>query len=201
LLPCAHAQDAVPTPAALGLRLTPIPDLLYEHLPRLKRGEGVVVEHVQPGSPAARAGLRRHDVLLSCDGRPLRGADDVGRLGTGRPVALVLLRGGKETTLEVTLTVPPARPGDVVKGAIKPGGPPAVTVEAQRLEGGRLQITFSYYSHGTGKLERVTCSGSLGDIENEVRELGKQNKMPSRVQDLVDVALRRIRVLNFPQEE
>jgi hypothetical protein len=91
-------------------------------------------------------------------------------------------------------------PSGLWRGVLKPGGPPAVDVEAKRLEGGKLQITFMYYSQGTGKLERVRCSGSLAEIENEVRVLGEQNRMPARVQDLVDVALRRIRKLNFLQE-
>lgn len=88
--------------------------------------------------------------------------------------------------------------GDSPRAALKRVGPPAVSVEAQRLEEDRLQITFTYYAHGTGKLERVKCSGSISQIESEVRELGKQNRMSVRVQDLVEVALRRIRVLDIP---
>jgi hypothetical protein len=89
-------------------------------------------------------------------------------------------------------------PSDSPRAALKRVGPPAVSVEAQRLEGDRLQITFTYYAHGTGKLERVKCSGSISQIESEVRELGKQNRMSVRVQDLVEVALRRIRILDIP---
>jgi hypothetical protein len=89
-------------------------------------------------------------------------------------------------------------PSDSARAALKRVGPPAISVEAQRLEGDRLQITFTYYAHGTGKLERVKCSGSISQIESEVRELGKQNRMSVRVQDLVEVALRRLRVLDVP---
>jgi hypothetical protein len=78
---------------------------------------------------------------------------------------------------------------------------PAVNVEAQRLEGGRLQVTFTYYAHATGKLEQLKCSGSLSQIEGEVRELGKQNRMSARVQDLVEVGLRRMRALDIPAQE
>jgi len=72
-----------------------------------------------------------------------------------------------------------------------------VDVEAQRLESGKLQITFTYYQD-TGKLERVRFSGSITEIESEVRALGKQNRMPARVESLVEVALRRIRLLDVP---
>ena len=60
---------------------------------------------------------------------------------------------------------------DSPRAALKRVGPPAVSVEAQRLEGDRLQITFTYYAHGTGKLEQVKCSGSLSQIEGEVQKL------------------------------
>jgi hypothetical protein len=212
----ARAQNADPVKSsdkqdadALGLRLGPVPAFLYAHVPHLKRGEGAVIEHIKPNSAADQAGLRRHDILQSYGRQSIRNADhfcQLVRAGTReQPVALVLLRDGKEMTLQVTLAQPSTPAAAVVatpsRGAIKPGGPPAVNIEAQRLEGERLQITFTYYSPGTGKLERVTCSGSLAQIENEVRELGKQNRMSSRVQDLVDVALRRIRALNFPNNE
>jgi PDZ domain len=206
LIPCARAQDSNPVKPSglviapsLGVRLGTVPDLLYEQFPQLKRGEGVVVEEVQAGSAAARAGLRRHDLLLTYGGQAIQGLDHfhqlirAGAADQSRP--LVLLRGGREMTLQVPLASNPP------KAMIKPGGPPAVNVEAQRLAGGRLQITFTYYSQGTGKLEKLKCSGSLADIENEVRQLGKQNQMPSRVQDLVEVALRQIRLLNFPHKD
>jgi hypothetical protein len=209
----AQPPDAVPPAgadglAALGLRLGTLPDLLYAQLPQLKRRAGVVVERVLSESPAAQAGLRRHDILLSYGGKTIRGSEHFWQLLPAgppeQPVPLVLLRGGREMTLEVTLTraAVPAPPPltSLPKGVIKPGGPPAVNVEAQRVQSGKLKVTFTYYSQGTGKLERVTCSGSLTEIEDEVRELGRQNRMPSRVQDLADVALRRMRVLNFPQD-
>jgi len=205
LLSRAQAQTSEtgkPGPCPLGLRLQAVPELLYEQLPQLKRGEGVVVEEVQPGSAAALAGLRRHDILLSYGGQILKSADHLYeqvRAGAqDHSVALVVLRGGQTTPLEVALAQAVPFLANSARASIKAVGPPAVNVEAQRLEGGKLQVTFIYYSQGTGKLERVKCSGSLTEIENEVRELGNQNRMPSRVQDLVDVALRRIRVLDVP---
>jgi hypothetical protein len=215
LLARAGAQTLTAVPptaseglASLGLRLGRLPDLLYAQLPQLKRGAGVVVEHVQSESAAAQAGLRRHDILLSYGGKAIRGIDHFWQFLPAavpdRPVPLILLRGGREMTLDITWTRAAAPVPlsflNLTRGTIKPSGPPAVNVEAQRVQSGKLKVTFTYYLQGTGKLERVTCSGSLAQIESEVRELGKQNRMPSRVQDLVDVALRQIRVLNFSQE-
>jgi membrane-associated protease RseP (regulator of RpoE activity) len=205
LLSGASAQTpdrSKPDLTPLGMRLSAVPELLYDQIPQLKRGEGAVVEEVQPGSAAAQAGFRRHDIVLSYRGQTVRSADHFYELIRSSPadhgVALVLLRGGQTTPLEVTLAQTAAAGLNSPRAMLKSVGPPAVNVEAQRLEGGKLQVTFIYYSQGTGKLERVKCSGSIAEIENEVRELGKQNRMPSRVQDLVDVALRRIRVLDIP---
>lgn len=66
---------------------------------------GLLVEHVDPGSPADRAGLRTGDLLTAADGQPLRSCVDLAqasRAGTGRrPLRLHLLRG--ETAAEITL--------------------------------------------------------------------------------------------------
>jgi hypothetical protein len=179
-----------------GVRLGPVPQLLYDHLPALPPGHGIVVEDVQPGSALAQAGLRKHDILLSCDGVRIRDGKHFGQMLTPaeQPHRLALLRAGREMTLAVNL--PAADLDPMPKGLLKAGGPPAVTVEAQPLTDGKLRVVFRFYSPNTGKLERVTCSGSLRQIEDEVRQLGDNNRMPARVQDLVDVALKRIRALN-----
>lgn len=182
-----------------GARLGPVPELLYAHLPALPPGQGVVVETLAKDSLLARAGLRPNDVLLTCDGVRLRDgkqfADLLAEAKPGESHRLVMLRGGQGLSLAF---VPTLDPPPVPKSVLKPGGPPAVTVEAQPLERGKLRISFVYYSPA-GKLERVTCSGSLNQIENEVRQLGEQQRMPARVQDLADVALKRLRVLNQEQ--
>ncbi|HZF76446.1 MAG TPA: trypsin-like peptidase domain-containing protein, partial [Acetobacteraceae bacterium] len=60
---------------------------------------GVRVGEVQPGGPAAQAGLREGDILLALDGQALGGTDDLVRmLGAGRigrSVELTLLRAGR----------------------------------------------------------------------------------------------------------
>jgi len=75
----------------------------YHHL---EEGSGILVATVEPGSPAERGGLREHDLIVACDGRPLRGIDDLHRAlteGTIRvPLRLTVIRRAERLDLEVT---------------------------------------------------------------------------------------------------
>ncbi|MBW2736319.1 MAG: trypsin-like peptidase domain-containing protein, partial [Deltaproteobacteria bacterium] len=59
--------------------------------------KGALVESVLPGGPAARAGLRAHDIIVSFDGRPVERANDLWWLaslaGVERDVKVEVLRG------------------------------------------------------------------------------------------------------------
>ncbi len=72
---------------------------------RLPRDWGVVLEDVQPGSPASKAGLRAGDVVLSLDGRPVENARRfevaVYQRAIGDSVVLQIQRGEEKTTAEV----------------------------------------------------------------------------------------------------
>jgi S1-C subfamily serine protease len=54
---------------------------------------------VEPGAPAARAGLKPADVIVALNGQPVNGIDDLHRLLTaeliGMSVEIVLLRGAQ----------------------------------------------------------------------------------------------------------
>jgi S1-C subfamily serine protease len=83
--------------AYLGLVSTPapVPDTLRDRI-GVRRALRVV--EVAPGSPAARAGLRAGDLLLSAGGRPTVDAQSLQRLlfsaAIGRPLQLTVLRNG-----------------------------------------------------------------------------------------------------------
>jgi uncharacterized iron-regulated protein len=70
------------------------------------RDDAPVVQSVAEGSPAEKAGVRPGDVIVSFDGQPVRDTTDiiylVGRKREGDKVALVLLRDGAETHVEIT---------------------------------------------------------------------------------------------------
>src|SRR6202795_2872082 len=71
----------------------------------LPQESGVVVVSVEDGSPAQRTGLREGDVIVSLDGKPVAGVDDLHRLLTdarvGMSSALTILRHTEKLELRV----------------------------------------------------------------------------------------------------
>src|SRR5262249_20771815 len=66
---------------------------------------GVTVASVEPGSPAAQAGLGPSDIIVGLDGHPIAGIDDLQRLLTadrvGARLALMVLRGTEKLQLAI----------------------------------------------------------------------------------------------------
>jgi serine protease Do len=73
----------------------------------LERVEGAVVASVEPGSPAAAAGLQQDDVILEIEGLAVHTVSDLQNhlagLQPGSTVTLRLTRGGREMTMPVEL--------------------------------------------------------------------------------------------------
>lgn len=105
------AATAEPKGPYLGVLVGPIPEVLYNHLPILPRGRGIVITHIVPDSPASRADLRKHDLVLSYQEKPIEDCEQFAKLiRADKPnqiIKLGLLRGGKETSIEVTLGLGP----------------------------------------------------------------------------------------------
>jgi len=56
---------------------------------RLIQPSGVLITTIEPGSPAARAGLEPGDIIVAFDGHPVHGIDDLHRLLTGDRIGAV----------------------------------------------------------------------------------------------------------------
>jgi S1-C subfamily serine protease len=117
------------TYAYLGVKTVPLYPQLAERL-GLNVLDGAMLDSVQKGGPADKAGLRgakRHitfqgqggipvggDVILAVDGRPLIRPDDLSDVvGTHRPgdtIDLQIVRGGKRLTVPVKLAARPEQP-------------------------------------------------------------------------------------------
>jgi membrane-associated protease RseP (regulator of RpoE activity) len=173
---------------------------------------GVLITHVLPGSPAAKAGLRRNDVLLQYGPDKVRDCAHLAQLiRNDKPdhkVKLLVRRDGREVAAEATLALglalkvapnpypagAPGKDGKGVKGApasgvSEPTAAGTVSVFATPLERGKMKLTIEYYCDG--RLQSVTCR-SAADIANTVE------KLPERERALVRVALQRLRTLNAP---
>jgi S1-C subfamily serine protease len=78
---------------------------------RIAAPTAVRIMEVNPGTPAAQAGLRDGDVLVEAGGRPVTSLDDLllilGRHVVGTPLAVEAIRNGESLTLEVHPTDQP----------------------------------------------------------------------------------------------
>jgi hypothetical protein len=94
--------------------VVPVPPALAAHVD-IDDQTGLMVGNIAVDSPADRAGLERYDVLVRLNGkpvgrRPAHLAQAIGRVGPGKQVELLLIRGGRriERTIELA---EPAGPG------------------------------------------------------------------------------------------
>jgi S1-C subfamily serine protease len=85
----------------LGLRLASVTPELAAHLGA--PANAIVVAGVEPGSVADEAGLRRGDVIMRADGRPVRSAQDVVNAAADRHVTLLVKRGRSQVFVPLLL--------------------------------------------------------------------------------------------------
>jgi membrane-associated protease RseP (regulator of RpoE activity) len=103
--PLARSEAAEPE-AFLGVS-TRAPDASLTAQLGLETETGALVETVVKDSPAEKAGLQAHDVLLKLDQRTIKGPEDLVRQirkhKKGDLVKLEIIRAGKTASLEATL--------------------------------------------------------------------------------------------------
>lgn len=115
--PAKGANPAHSEMAYLGIDVDSLHPSLASHVPEaLAHGQGVVVNYVEPNSPAAKAGLKEHDVLTAYDDQKLFAPEQLAKLVQAdkpeRAVALDIVRGGKSQKLSVTLGQRPQSQGN-----------------------------------------------------------------------------------------
>lgn len=91
-----------PKPASKGVVMGTIPEYRGDGKP------GVLLSGVSPGSPAAKAGLRKGDRVVSLAGQAIGDirayARVIGTLQAGKPIQLAVVRGGERIELSITPT-------------------------------------------------------------------------------------------------
>jgi len=102
--------------AYIGVQMGPLDARMATKL-GVKDRNGVLVNDVVPGSPAAAAGVQELDVITAFDGQPVKSTrslqEIVERSALGKPHTLTVFRDGDQVTL--TITVKPL-PSDLAKG-------------------------------------------------------------------------------------
>ncbi len=101
-----HQQPEAKKSWMIGVVCQPAPEMVRSHL-GLEEETGLLVQQVQPGSPADIAGLKKFDVLLYADDQQLTSLQDlttvVSEVGQEESViGLTVVRGGDEIPVEVT---------------------------------------------------------------------------------------------------
>ncbi len=133
----------------LGISMTDLTPALAREFGVSARA-GAAITAVQPGSPAEKAGLRKHDVILALNGRPIRSSGSLrARLGltpVGEEIELRIARGDDELTIRTRIAAPQALAG--VEGRVLQQLPGLAVVEIERgsplferLQGGGLVVT------------------------------------------------------------
>lgn len=158
------AEEAARSEYWVGVQLNDVPELAKVQL-RLDYGLAVVA--TMPDSPALKAGLQIHDILLKAGERELREPIELVRAvneAKEKPIKLVYLRQGKEQSVEVTPEKRPQAPDDPVARvwAFQDGAPaPEVaqleqalrTLQSSRSGDQPLGLWFvrpPIFSHGGG---------------------------------------------------
>jgi serine protease Do len=103
----AQLKDrGVVTRGWIGVQIQPVTQDIADSL-GLKEPHGALVAEPQAGSPAAKAGIKSGDVIVSVDGTTIKDARTLARrissVAPGNTVKLGVLSEGKERTVNVTL--------------------------------------------------------------------------------------------------
>lgn len=154
-------NPAEPAAAFLGIASMQVPDMLAEHL-GLKAGEGVVVRAVVPDGPAAKAGIAANDVIVRIAGEAVGSAADLSReIASRKPdekVAIDLIRKGKASNVEVTLTRKP----DAVAGVQD------APLDQLNLDGIPQDLADRIRGAVEGQLGDLGQLGQLGQLQLEL---------------------------------
>jgi Do/DeqQ family serine protease len=101
----------------LGAKLQAVTPDIADSL-NLKRPAGALVSSITPKSPAARAGLRTGDLIVSVDGQPVDDANAFDYRFATKPLGgqaqLDVVRGGRDVRIPIALETAPESPRDEV---------------------------------------------------------------------------------------
>lgn len=171
----------------LGVRLLDVPPVLAAHL---KIPGGALIADVVPGSPAEKAGLARHDVVIGAGDEavasPAALRDAIRGLKSEDTLELKVLRDGEEVAVTTTLGVVAASPG-----SLPPPAPPPVPRKMPGFLGVRfapvpvpvaahLGLVFGSGVSVSGVLEKSPAAGAGIETHDVILEISDEAIMTPR---------------------
>ena len=191
------APDTFENQYRIGLDCAPAPEVLRVHL-RLHDDSGMMVNHVMPGSPAERAGIKRHDVIVEANGHPVASIVDLSRAvneARDAEMSIAVIQEGQERLLKVT---PEERSEDEIdrirngfgrrlgQGAWPPGlGPDfgqRLQEQLDRAMGQIQQAPFGFRQFGPGILLDDEDVQIQQQIPNGMKmQIERNNNGPARI--------------------
>lgn len=104
----------------LGVTADPLTPDVAEQVGLPRDTKGVIVTDTDADSPANRTGIRRRDVILSVNGKPVESHDElrlmISQMPPGTKVALEISRDGKMIAMNVTLGQVAEKPNEILDG-------------------------------------------------------------------------------------
>ncbi len=124
---------------------------------------GAQVKEVTAGSPAAAAGLQVNDVIVAINGQPVGSSDAlaayVRAMASGDKASLILVRGGKSLTVDVTLAM---RPDSSSQGSTNQGS----TNQGSTNQGSTNQGSTNQGSTNQGSTNQNGSGALPGNLQN-----------------------------------
>lgn len=176
------------TETYLGVLVAQVPGILRTHLRGvLDEGHGLVVEEVLAESPAARAGLRRFDVLTSLGNKTVASrsalASIVGSAAGGRNVDVVIIREGKARVLRVQLgqrpvvsrrALPRVPSVAITRNSSFARAPSRDRIRTMTVSVARRQLVVGLtYLDAAGNECRCTLEGTKDEILEQLRSVSE----------------------------
>jgi hypothetical protein len=182
-------------PPYLGVGVEPLHPAFWTHLRDvLEHNQGVLVAEVIQGSPAAKAGIKPHDILMTFGPTKLHSPRELTKLvreeKAGDRVTLHILREGKPQEINVTLGngaehhTPAANArslshrydGSPAEGQMQWESFDSMTLT--KVGNDRFKVEIAYLDK-QGKMEHRTFEGSRQQIQ---RDIQAQNDLPQEEQ-------------------
>jgi len=163
---------------------------------------GVLVQSVQPGGPAERAGLRGGDIIVSVDGRNIKDGDDlVNEITTRHPgstIRIGYLRDGKPADASVTI-------GDLDKVFADAGVHESENAPEERVDPGEAKLGLVVRDvppaaaakiHTSGVMVQSVRTGSFADLKGLEPGLviTHINRQPTSTKDQYDAVVGKLKI-------